>query len=305
MDAAMPFVEFQRLELLTRSAAICLAWEAGMRSSETSGSVAILDSITKLTDEHSGGVVIAGSHGGLYPALLAANAGLRGVVLSDAGIGLEEAGVGGLRFLETLGFPAAAVDYRSARIGDGADLNRRGIVSRVNAPAAALGCRVGEPARHCATKMLAGQPFRRGVRIASEGRQLLRKEEPRIWGLDSISLVAPENAGAIVVSGSHGALLGGVAASAVGAEVFAAAFNDAGIGIDGAGVSRLPALDARRIAGVTVSAASARIGDAVSSWETGVISACNETAASLGAREGMMLSAFLKALGRPAFTGTA
>lgn len=267
-----------------------------MRFPETGGAIAVLDSITKLTDEHSGAVVIAGSHGGLYPALLAANAGLRGVILSDAGIGLEEAGIGGLRFLETVGFPAAAIDYRSARIGDGADLHKRGIISRVNSPAAALGCRRGELARDCVHKMLIAEPFARGVNVAPEGRRLLRAGGPKIWGLDSISLVEPDDAGAIVVSGSHGGLLGGKAASAIGAPVAVATFNDAGIGIDRAGVSRLPALDERRIAGITVSAASARIGDADSSWRTGIISARNETAASLGAREGMMLSAFLTAL---------
>ena len=50
------------------------------------------------------------------------------------------------------------------------------------------------------------------------------------------------------------------------------------IGIDEAGVSRLPALDARGIAAATVSAAGARIGDARSTYEDGVLSRVNTRA---------------------------
>jgi hypothetical protein len=110
--------------------------------------------------------------------------------------------------------------------------------------------------------------------------------------VDSSSLIEPGDTGAIIISGSHGGLLGGDPASAIGPDVLAAAFNDAGVGIDNAGISRLAALDRRRIAGVTVAAASARIGDARSAWETGVISAANATAARLGAAEGMALRVF-------------
>ena len=66
-----------------------------------------------------------------------------------------------------------------------------------------------------------------------------------------------------------------------------ALYNDAGIGKDEAGVSRLPALDARGIAAATVSAASARIGDARSTYEDGIISRVNASAAALGLREGI------------------
>jgi hypothetical protein len=69
-------------------------------------------------------------------------------------------------------------------------------------------------------------------------------------------------------------------------DAFAAVFHDAGIGIDGAGLTRLPALDQRGIAAFTVAAASARIGDARSIFREGVISAVNDTAAHLGAHVG-------------------
>jgi len=69
--------------------------------------------------------------------------------------------------------------------------------------------------------------------------------------------------------------------------VFAAFFNDAGGGKDGAGFGRLPVLDGRGIAAATVSNNTARIGDGRSTYETGVVSRINETAKRLELREGM------------------
>ena len=68
--------------------------------------------------------------------------------------------------------------------------------------------------------------------------------------LDSASLVKPEDAGAIVLTGSHGALLGGRPETAIKVAVFGAVYNDADRGIDDAGISRLPALDQRGIGSV-------------------------------------------------------
>ena len=76
----------------------------------------------------------------------------------------------------------------------------------------------------------------------------------RVFTLNSNALVTPDDAGHIMLTGSHGGLLGGRAATAVKYDVFAAIYNDADFGADDAGVSRLPALDARDIAGACVSA---------------------------------------------------
>jgi hypothetical protein len=258
--------------------------------------ITILNSITRLLPDHAGTVVVSGSHGGLYPATLASCGRLRGVVFSDAAVGLEGAGVNGLPLLDTIGLPAITADYLSARIGDGADILARGRVSHVNQSAAQRGCRVGDAVSHCCGLVKFGAPCPITLPKLANGRLLLRAEAPQIWGVDSNSLIESGDAGAIIVSGSHGGLLGGEPGSAIGPDVLAAAFNDAGFGIDNAGISRLAALERRGIAGVTVAAASARIGDARSAWETGVISAWNETAARFGAEEGMALSAFYTGL---------
>lgn len=126
----------------------------------------------------------------------------------------------------------------------------------------------------------------------SEVRTLLRGGPIPVWGLDSVSLVEPSDAGCIVVSGSHGGLLGGRASTAIKVDALGVVYHDAGIGIDGAGTSRLPALDPRGIAAATVAADSARIGDARSIWSTGRISALNDTAGMAGCRLGMTVPEF-------------
>jgi hypothetical protein len=131
------------------------------------------------------------------------------------------------------------------------------------------------------------EPPSRAPPEAIEGAFLVIAEEPQVWALDSASLVAPEHKDAIVLTGSHGGLLGGRPETALKYDVRAAFYNDAGIGIDEAGVSRLPALDRRAIAAATVSAASARIGDARSTFEDGMLSRVNTSAAALGLAPGM------------------
>src|ERR1700732_5085550 len=58
----------------------------------------VTDSVTMLGADARGRAAIAASHGGIYAAYLAAKAGLKAVILSDAGVGRERAGVGGLAY---------------------------------------------------------------------------------------------------------------------------------------------------------------------------------------------------------------
>ena len=102
----------------------------------------------------------------------------------------------------------------------------------------------------------------------------------------------PEDAGQIVITVSHGGLLAGAPGAALRVDALACAFNDAGVGIDEAGISRLPSLNERGIYAVTVDARTARIGDARSSWETGRVSYMNELAREAGVEIGMSLADF-------------
>jgi hypothetical protein len=245
------------------------------------------DSITRIAEEARGAVVVNASHGGVYAAYLAAKLGAAAAIFNDAGVGRERAGIGGLDDLQQLGIPAATVGHMTARIGDGADMLERGIITHANPLAITWGVRPGMACCDAASALTRAEPAPLAPPPALEGAFLLVSDRPQVWALDSASLVVPEHHDAIVVTGSHGGLLGGRPETALKYDVRAAFYNDAGIGIDEAGVSRLPALDRRGIAAATVTAESARIGDARSSYADGVLSRVNSRAAALGLKPGM------------------
>ena len=257
--------------------------------------IIVAPTVTKLGPDAFGAVLVTGSHGGLYPGRLAAAAGVRAAIFHDAGLGRDEAGVGSLALLDGLGIAAAAVSHTSARIGDTDDMLARGRISRANGLARALGLEPGMDCTAAAERLKAAVHLVRPVPKGDERRLVLARPGRPIVLIDSAAMVDPvADVGAIVVTGSHGGLVGGVQAMALRVDGFAGVFNDAGIGVDEAGLGRLPALDARGISGLTVAAASARIGDARSTFEDGVVSRVNGTAERLGAVAGMPLGPLLE-----------
>jgi hypothetical protein len=258
------------------------------------------DSITRVGAEAAEAVVVNGSHGGIYAAYVAAKLRVAAAVFNDAGVGRDQAGIAGLDYLAGLGIPAAAVGHQTARIGDGPDIMARGIVTHANSPAIAIGCQPGLACRDAAAALQQAGPSLREPPPALEAAFLLIDEPPAVWALDSASLVGAEHVGAVVVTGSHGGLLGGRPDTALKSDALAALFNDAGIGIDEAGVTRLPALDGRGIAAGTVAAAGARIGDARSTYEDGILTRVNPRAAALGIGPGMTAREFVEIVRRAA-----
>lgn len=259
----------------------------------------VLDSVTHLKDAR-GRVALCASHGGVYAAWYAARRGVSAVILHDAGIGRERAGIGGLDWLNTRGVPGACIGHMTARIGEGADMLGRGRLSFVNQVAGRLGLSPGMEAGE-ALRVLASTSLL-PAQVAEELDEARREIEGagrasvRVLALDSNGLVEAEDAGHVVVTGSHGGLLGGRPETAVKADVLAALYNDAGSGIEGAGLSRLPALDARGIAGACVSCFSARIGDGMSTWEDGFVSAVNGVAAARRGAVGQSARDFVAAM---------
>lgn len=107
--------------------------------------VEVLDSIAYATPAMAGAVIVSGSHGGMSAARYAAGVRPRLVVFNDAGGGLDDAGFSGLALLEAQSPPVAAatVAHHTARIGEAQSSLDDGVVSHANAPAQALGVRVG------------------------------------------------------------------------------------------------------------------------------------------------------------------
>lgn len=263
---------------------------------------AVLDSVTHMKPEHRGRAIYAASHGAIYAGAYAAKAGAGAVILNDAGIGRERAGLSGLALLDSMGVPSATLSHRSCRIGDGADGLARGLVSFVNGRASALGLRQGMTCRH-ALELLEASPLAPAPAPDDALLAEARFEVPglsssaiRVFGLDSNGLVTADDAGHVIVTGSHGGLLGGNHATAVKYPVLAAVYNDADRGADDAGLSRLPVLESRGIAAACVSAFSARIGDARSSLDDGFISALNDIAALMGGAIGQSCRDFCRVM---------
>jgi uncharacterized protein YunC (DUF1805 family) len=257
--------------------------------------VVLAHSITAVPARAPEAVVVSGSHGGRYCAACALELGVPAVLFNDAGGGLDGAGVAGLALLEPHGVAAAAVSHRSARIGDALDSWARGRIQVVNRVAQACGVRAGMSVPE-ACRRLPRAPRLPATHPGAETRHDMHVHGVPVRLLDSNSLVNASDAQAIVITGSHGALLGGNPASAIKHSVFAAFYNDAGVGIDRAGTSRLPALEQRGIAGITVDANSARIGDAQSMWRQGVVSFVNARAQALGVAPRMTVQAAVQRL---------
>lgn len=109
----------------------------------------------------------------------------------------------------------------------------------------------------------------------------------RLVLMDSISLIDAGDAGAIVVSGSHGGPIS--AAFARLHPPHFVAFNDAGGGKADAGRAALALLDEAGIACVTIGHETARIGDAADGWQNGIVSGVGRCAGAHGVQLGQTL----------------
>lgn len=105
--------------------------------------------------------------------------------------------------------------------------------------------------------------------------------------VDSITQLGPEDAGCIAVSGSHGGVSSG--RFAIESRPLLSVFNDAGVGLDRAGIAALDLLESEGLAACTVSHDSARIGHAISTLEDGIVNHVNPLAAALGIVPGVAL----------------
>jgi len=256
--------------------------------------VLVLDSVTKLPPEADGAVVVGGSHAAVYAAHLSAKAGIRAAIHHDAGIGLDEAGVSGLAYAEALGMAMISLATASCRIGDGKHQYAQGVVSRINALAAACDVAVGMTCREAAERLKAAPWPHRPPSPKDEGRHVIEG----IVCVDSATLLLPGDRDRVVATGSHGALNSGHATAPTRPRIIF--FNDAGPGIDRGGVLGLDVLEKEDVAGVAVAACSARIGDGRSTLQDGMISHLNNAAHRLGARIGGSALALARAVAEKA-----
>lgn len=111
-----------------------------------------------------------------------------------------------------------------------------------------------------------------------------------LFVIDSIAVVTPEMAGAVIVSGSHGGVSAARYVIGMDDKPHAAFFNDAGVGKDQAGIVGLALLEGVGVIAATYSHESARIGDAADGLDSGIVSRVNESAMRAGLRAGQRVA---------------
>ena len=107
---------------------------AGRARGVNSAKIVTAASSATAPDETRGSVLVSGSYGGVYNAWHALRRGARAVILNDAGVGKNGAGISGLAWLDALGVAGAATDCWTCHIGDGEHMLAHGRISHVNEP---------------------------------------------------------------------------------------------------------------------------------------------------------------------------
>ncbi|EXL03617.1 hypothetical protein [Aquamicrobium defluvii] len=260
---------------------------------DVQGRIVTFDSATFVNDFYgdtlaSKDVIAAASYSGVLCARMVARHQPRGVIGLDCAIGKDGAGIAGLAFYEALGIPSAAVDVMTAEMGNGNDLYTSGIISRVNDRATSLGLNPGMSAREAASILKAADDLCDDRFADQENRETIYTNAAgrSIVCTDSIAFWRPEDTGRNVLC-TAGHTGRSVIDYIVGSGVWGFICSDGGIGKNESGIAALPAADDAGIAGASVSALSARMGDGHSTYYDGVISACNELARSKGVQKGM------------------
>lgn len=263
-------------------------WSAQQEVDSTGrGRIVAIDSAYLVEETNRGvDVVVAASYIGVLPARFVAEKRPRGLIGVDCGIGLDGAGIAGLWYLEALGIPAAAADVETVKLGDGIDVWRTGKVSRVNAIAETLGVVPGQPVAEASRRMLGGDPVSLPANEVSHRTVVeVGEDERSVVCTDSIAFGLPEDRDRNVLCTA-----GHTGRSAVPylLETSPLGFicSDGGKGKDDAGIAGLAIVERSGLAGASVDARTARMGDGLSTYYDGVVSACNAPAVQRGVKVG-------------------
>lgn len=256
--------------------------------SDTRGRIIVMDSFS-YCDERVGvnDVVVGGSYAGASTTSDIFPRGMKAIIGHDAGIGKAQAGISGLALCDRFGIPMAAVAGRTATLSNGNSL-LNGTISSVNDAAKQLGVQPGQAARQAAELLLQAKPGRPitekvGIDLALHevGKSPSGRILARVWLLN-LPDTYPNDVFAL---GTHSARV--AAEHAFRWNVRGWIANDAGMGKNNSGIAGLAICGERSMPAAAVSAASASIGDAMSTYNDGIISALNEPAQRKGMTIGM------------------
>lgn len=235
-------------------------------------------------------VVVNASYCGVLPARFIGRHRPRASIAVDCGVGPGGAAIAGLWYLEALNLPAAVSDVMTSRLGDRVDLYERGKISFLNRPAWDCGVQAGMSVREASALLLANDPrepsaeevdHREVMYTASSGRAVVCT--------DSIAFGLPEDGdtNVLVTAGHTGRSAVPYLASV---RPFGFICSDGGRGAEDSGIAGLGLVEHLGLAGATVDASIAAMGDGHSTYHDGVISAVNRGAAAAGVKVSMPAS---------------
>lgn len=251
------------------------------------GAIMALDSAADVLPRNRGcDVLVTASYIGVLPARLVHDHLPRAVIGFDGGVGPQGANIAGLWYFEALNIPAAAVDVMTIILGDGVDVYHNGRISFVNRPAQDCGVRVGMPVHAAARLMLDHDPGTPGAYQVTNRRLMHETPDGRqVVVTDSIVFGTGADRRNVLVTAGHTGRSG--ARHIIKVRPFGFVCSDGGRGRNDSGMAGLDITNADGIAGATVDASCARMGDGMSTYEDGVISAANALALACGVRIGM------------------
>jgi hypothetical protein len=232
-------------------------------------------------------VVVNASYCGVLPARFIGRHQPRASIGVDCGVGPAGAAIAGLWYLEALDVPAAVADVMSVRLGDGVDLHDHGVISVANRPATDCGVVPGMSVRDAAFLLLTTDPgepsaeevdHREVMHVDASGRAVVCT--------DSIAFGLPEDRDTnVLVTAGHTGRSAVPYLTSVHPHGFIC--SDGGRGRDDSGMAALALVEPLGLAGATVDAGRAAMGDGHSSYHDGVISAANAHAVRAGVAVGM------------------
>jgi hypothetical protein len=254
------------------------------------GRVMAMDSAYDVHQDNRGrDVCVNSSYCGVLPARFIAEAAPRAAIGMDCGIGPEGSAIAGLWYLEALAIPAAVADVMTAHLGDGVHLHDHGVISFVNQLAADCGVSVGMPVRDAAMALLEQDPTEAAASEITNRTIMETSADGRhVIATDSIAFGTDEDTGLnVLVTAGH------TGRSAVPYLHRTAPWgficSDGGRGLDDSGMSGLTIVEAEGLAGATADATRARMGNGLSHYHDGIISAANGPARERGVEIDMLV----------------
>ena len=256
-------------------------WPQHEMYSSPRGKILAMDSAGYVDERNDvSDVLVCGSHGAPCATQLVMWARPRGLFIHDAGIGLGDGGVNGLKLLDAYLIPCASVDGKTARISDGRDMYENGKISRVNQAAKRMSLEIGMKVQTAARILLDNNP----VQVPAPRRQIKvhSDELGDVFALDTVKYADARIAGGVLCMGSHAARAMADYIDDLGFTLAGVITSDVGLAKGSSGIEGLALLDPFNVPAATVCCHTARVGDAQSTYFTGRISHLNKTAAEIG-----------------------